>query len=236
MSDQTLQQRFVAAWGEIENPELDGTNPHFKNKYATLKATLRVIREACKAHGIAYMQRLERQEEGYTLKSSVTDGADSMGLSEFPLDTPPNPQSFGSNLTYTKRQQAQADWCITGEEDDDGNAAAEAAKAGQNRQNRSSAGNAAKQPPNQRQGASGGESNVPNDGEKRKKLWHEIGELKEKAIGLGISEAGITSWIASTYKNKDMKDMNLTEVLGVRGYLITLITDKESLMSDKEKA
>ncbi|MDU2821475.1 MAG: hypothetical protein E7C06_04390 [Eggerthella lenta] len=124
MSEQTLEQRFVAAWGEIKNPELDGANKHFNNRYATLKSTIVVVREACKAHGIAYMQRLERGEGGYMLKSSVTDGRESVPMSEFPVGTPANPQVFGSNLTYAKRQQAQSDWCITGEEDDDGNAAA----------------------------------------------------------------------------------------------------------------
>lgn len=125
MSEQTLDQRLVSAWGAIKNPELDGANPHFGNKYATLKSTLGVIREACRDNGIAYMQRLVREDGGYVIKSSVTDGRTSVPMSEFPLGVPPNPQSFGSNLTYTKRQQAQADWCITGEEDDDGNAAAE---------------------------------------------------------------------------------------------------------------
>lgn len=128
MSEQTLEQRFVAAWGEIRNPELDGANKHFNNRYATLKSTIVVIREACNAQGIAYMQRLERGEGGYTLKSSVTDGRGIVALSEFPVETPSNPQSFGSNLTYAKRQQAQSDWCITGEEDDDGNAAADGCK------------------------------------------------------------------------------------------------------------
>lgn len=128
MSERTLEQRFVAAWGEIRNPELDGANKHFNNRYATLKSTIVVIREACNAQGIAYMQRLERGEGGYTLKSSVTDGREIVAISEFPVETPSNPQSFGSNLTYAKRQQAQSDWCITGEEDDDGNAAADGCK------------------------------------------------------------------------------------------------------------
>ena len=44
-------------------------------------------------------------------------------MSSFPVDVPPNPQSFASNLTYIKRQQAQLDWGITGEDDDDAEAA-----------------------------------------------------------------------------------------------------------------
>lgn len=122
----TAAQRYVAAWSEIKNPPLDGVNPHFKNRYATLSATLEAVREACKPQGIAYMQVLVRTEDGKRAfrSSIVTDAGDSMELSEFPVETPPNPQSFGSNLTYTKRQQAQADWGIVGDEDDDAEAAA----------------------------------------------------------------------------------------------------------------
>lgn len=85
--------------------------------------------------------------------------------------------------------------------------------------------------PKSQQVASGGETKPPNDdGEKKRRLWHDIGELKAQALELGITEAGITSWIASTYKNKDMKEFNLTEVLGVKGYLTSLIADKKSLL------
>lgn len=88
--------------------------------------------------------------------------------------------------------------------------------------------------PKSQQVASGGETKPPNgDSDKKRELWHQIGTLKAEAIELGITEAGITSWIAATYKNKDMKEFNLTEVLGVKGYLTSLIADKKSLMSDK---
>lgn len=234
MSEQTLEQRFVAAWGDIKNPELDGKNQHFNNRYATLKSTLAVVRDACKMHGIAYMQRLERNEGGYTLKSSVTDGSESMAISEFPMETPPNPQSFGSNLTYTKRQQAQSDWCVTGEEDDDGNAAADAARD--------------RKPTQQAKAPTRGKTDdpAPPEGPQAKEVdrikdhWHKIKELKAEAIALGIKESAITGWIAATFKDengdmKDMKSFNLTEVVVVEGYLSTLIEDKKKLNAEKEK-
>ena len=130
MEGKTVQQRYVSAWSEIENPPLDGVNPHFRNRYATLKATLEAVRKACKDNGMAYVQKLVRTEDGgRALRSSLlTDAGEVMELSDFPVEAPPNPQSFGSNLTYAKRQQAQADWGIVGEEDDDGEAAAKASK------------------------------------------------------------------------------------------------------------
>ena len=127
MEGKTVQQRFVDAWGSVENPPLDCVNPHFKNRYASLKATLGEVRKACAPNGLAYVQSLVEADGGYSLASYVTDGSDNLPLSTFPMSIPPNPQAFGSELTYKKRQQAQADWGIVGEEDDDGEAGAKAA-------------------------------------------------------------------------------------------------------------
>ena len=122
-----IKAKFVAAWTACDNPELDSENPHFRNKYASLKATLKSVREACKPQGIAYIQKLthtqvdsEGDPTSRELVSYVTDGSEIFELSRFPVACPANPQSFASNLTYAKRHQAQADWGITGEPDNDG--------------------------------------------------------------------------------------------------------------------
>lgn len=226
----TFQQAYIAAWNAAKNPAFDSENPGFKrngkpSKYASLAACMKEVRAACEPHGLMYSQRLMRNGDEFTMRSFVTGHGEVAEVSEFPVTVPPNPQDFGKCLTYTKRQQVQADWGIVGEEDDDGNAAAElAASPSQPRksQNRPSAQQSAKP-------ASDGNG----DGEKKRELWHQIGELKARAIELGIKEEGITSWISTAYKNKDMKEFNLTEVLGVKGYLSTLIMDKESLQAEQ---
>ena len=43
-----------------------------------------------------------------------------MPLGALIVDRPANPQAFGANLTYAKRQLAQVDWGITGDPDEDG--------------------------------------------------------------------------------------------------------------------
>lgn len=127
-SEGTAQERFCRAWGAIHMPEKDGENPHYRNRYATLAATLAVIREACKAEGLAYVQRLSPEGEGWMMHSqAVAPDGQAINLSSFPIEVTPNVQTFGSNLTYAKRQQAQADWGITGDDDDDGEAGAQAA-------------------------------------------------------------------------------------------------------------
>lgn len=129
-----IAEAFLNAWQACENPPLDGVNPHFGNKYATLKATLGEIRSACKAHGIAYRQRLVIDQDGGTsiVSDVMNEKGEVMEMSVFPVPKNTNPQAFGSAMTYVKRQQAQADWGIVGEEDDDANSAgkSEAAPSG----------------------------------------------------------------------------------------------------------
>ena len=127
----SIEARFAAAWADCENPPLDASNPHFRTRFASLKATLGVIRAACAKHGLAYRQAIQAPtvDTPTLLISSLidTDG-NTMPLGTLIIDRPANPQVFGSNLTYAKRQLAQVDWCITGDPDDDANATASAAK------------------------------------------------------------------------------------------------------------
>lgn len=136
MPDKSIHARLFDARVKVKNPDLDSTNPHFKNRYASLGSTLKEVRAACDDAGISYVQYLAREGDGWAMASKVIDAeGGEVALSLFPVDAPPNPQAFGSNLTYIKRQQAQADWGIVGEEDDDGEAGAQTtSKAPQKRQ------------------------------------------------------------------------------------------------------
>ena len=120
----TIWGRLIEARKSIKNPPLDCINPHFKNRYASLAATLEEVNKVCRWEGIAYIQSLVKCEYGYELASRVVDqDGNSVELSTFPVTASQNAQAFGSELTYKKRQQAQADWGIVGEEDDDAEAA-----------------------------------------------------------------------------------------------------------------
>lgn len=121
----SINAKFVRAYAEMANPPLDSVNPHFKNKFASLKATLKVIRDACKPQGIAYIQTIHYGEPTNTITSFVLDedSGDKITLSTFPLVFPADPQKRGSELTYAKRQLAQADWGLVGDPDDDAEAA-----------------------------------------------------------------------------------------------------------------
>lgn len=121
----SINAKFVRAYAAMANPPLDSVNPHFKNKFASLKATLKVIRDACKPQGIAYIQTIHYGEPTNTITSFVLDedSGDKITLSTFPLVFPADPQKRGSELTYAKRQLAQADWGLVGDPDDDAEAA-----------------------------------------------------------------------------------------------------------------
>lgn len=130
--------RYAQAWAEMRNPPLDSVNPHFHNKFASLAATLEAVRKACALHGIAYRQTVQRDGDVLTLVTSVIDGMSGsvQVLSAFPLQYSTNPQQFGSALTYAKRQAAQVDWCIVGDEDDDAEAASKPEQPKQAQQQR----------------------------------------------------------------------------------------------------
>lgn len=120
----SLQERYAAAWCDVKQPELDGANPHYKSRYATLAAVQGCIRKACAKHGIAYAQRVKLENGEAVLVSEVIGSGDALHLSDYPVQFVPNPQSNGSMLTYAKRQLASIDWGICGDEDDDGQNAA----------------------------------------------------------------------------------------------------------------
>lgn len=213
----TIEARFVEAWAGIENPELDSVNPHFKNKYASLKATQKVIREACKPQGIMYQQRLvECSDGGFRLHSYVKDSdGGTIELSAFPVETPPNPQAFGSEMTYKKRQQAQADWGIVGEEDEDGEAAA-AHQQGSTTKNTS-------KPKTTQPKASGA-------AQRQSGRYDKLKQLKAQALELGITEEGMQGALGNILQGKALKDATDTELRVCEGAIASLIGDKRELL------
>lgn len=217
MAEKTIEACFVEAWSAAQNPDMDGMNPHFKNRYATLKATLAAVRSACVPHGIAYIQALRESEGGYRLESCVirADGA-RMILSQYPVEASANPQAFGSELTYKKRQQAQADWGIVGDEDEDGEAAAAA-------QSRRAGGNARKAETAATTASGGAKRQTANK-------YGKLKQLKAQALEIGISEDGMNGAIANVLQGKPMKDATDVEIKACETCLATLIADKQELL------
>lgn len=124
MADKGILERYVAAFAEMRNPKMDGTNPHFRNKFASLLSTSDAVRAALVRHGLAYRQTPEADEGGRMWMVTYLMGADGqMELSRWPLETYSDPQKMGSAGTYSKRYGLQAAFGIVGDEDDDAEAA-----------------------------------------------------------------------------------------------------------------
>ena len=96
----TIWAKLIEARKFVKTPTLDCVNPHFKNKYASLAATLDEVNKACRLESIAYIQRLSRTDGGYELASMVIDeDGSSIELSTFPVTASTNAQAFGSELS-----------------------------------------------------------------------------------------------------------------------------------------
>lgn len=130
MAEKGILERYVAAFAEMRNPRMDGTNPHFRNKFASLLSTSDAVRAALVKHGLAYRQTPEPDEGGRVWMVTYLMGAEGqMELARWPLETakkdgtPYTPQEMGSAGTYSKRYCLQAAFGIVGDEDDDAEAA-----------------------------------------------------------------------------------------------------------------
>lgn len=120
-----IQEAFCDALGSVQNPELDGTNPHFKSRFSTLKGVLSSVKSACDGAGIRYLQTVDVDDDGLLLSSQVLDGTDHIELSRASFPYLSDPQKLGSFITYMRRYVAMVDFGLVGDDDDDGNGASE---------------------------------------------------------------------------------------------------------------
>lgn len=111
---------------EIENPELDGINPHFKSRFSTLAAVLNAVRKPLAKQGIALMQSVAIAESRVCVTTSLhhSSGEWMRETMSFPIPANSNVQQAGSCVTYLRRYSLIALCAIVGDphEDDDGEA------------------------------------------------------------------------------------------------------------------
>ena len=116
---------MAKARGEMRQPKLDGTNPHFRSKYVTLSGLLEAIMPALAANGLHIWQ----VPDGDDLLTIVShESGESM---EFRVALPNGgtSQQLGSVLTYLKRYTLASIVGVAGDLDDDGNEAMNAKPA-----------------------------------------------------------------------------------------------------------
>lgn len=123
----TFHTALLAAQSEMQNPEMDSTNPHFRNKYASLGAFLRAVLPPLNKHGIRFAQDLLTTDSGVsctTILTYITGEEIRYGPFTVPAARM-DAHGIGSAASYSKRYTIGSVFGLVSSEseDDDGNEA-----------------------------------------------------------------------------------------------------------------
>jgi len=117
----TIAKKLAEAQAEMKNASLDGLNPHFTSRYATLASIRDATVPILAKHGIALVQGTQVLDGTLVAFTRLAHG-DEWYESTYPVAIE-KPQQMGSAITYAKRYMLAAMCGIAAEDDDDGNAA-----------------------------------------------------------------------------------------------------------------
>ncbi len=137
----TLCAALVAAQGGLRPIAKDGKNPAFRSRYATLDGIMETVRPALAAHGLAVVQGVVHPETGeggrlvgITVETRLVHTSGEWLASVVPVPVAKgDAHGLGSALSYGRRYGLSALLALSTDEDDDGNAAAKAPPARQER-------------------------------------------------------------------------------------------------------
>lgn len=116
---------LAKAQAEMANPKFDKTNPHFKNKFASLAAVRDAVVPTLSKYGIACLQDLQNVAGGVSCRTVLLHSS-GQSITFGPLEMPVSKndaQGFGSAATYARRYHLMAVANVVGDEDDDANQA-----------------------------------------------------------------------------------------------------------------
>lgn len=121
----SLWEAWLAFQANPPEVKLDASNPHFRNRFASLPGNLGAIRKRASEEGLVILQPLSATEDGAPAITTVIVHA-ATG-EKFESSTPlllggkTDPQSHGSAVTYARRYGLYSMLSLVGDEDDDGN-------------------------------------------------------------------------------------------------------------------
>ena len=126
----SLIDKLLAIQKELKDPFNEKSNPYYNSSYAPLIAVIQPIREICNKHGVFLYQPLKSRGDGtLAVKTVVSSGNSEMLLAEIPIKMSDNLQKVGSAITYARRYSLMAAFALSGNDDDDGNAASQQGQA-----------------------------------------------------------------------------------------------------------
>jgi hypothetical protein len=118
----SLFKALAQAQGDMGSAVKDGTNPHFKSRYATLASVLQAVLPALNKHGLSLSQHPSLSEGMVQVTTLLTHSSGQWMSStcELPLQGRKDGHALKSATTYLRRT-ACVSICGLPEEDDDGN-------------------------------------------------------------------------------------------------------------------
>jgi hypothetical protein len=120
-----LAESLAKAQAGIKSITKDRTNPHFKNRYATLDAILDAVRPTLAAQGLSIVQGASESTQGFNVETYLvhSSGEYIANVVAVPVSKQ-DAQGVGSAMTYGRRYGVSALLALSTDEDDDGEAAA----------------------------------------------------------------------------------------------------------------
>ena len=116
-----LAAALAKAQAEIRNPAFDSTNPHFKNRYASLASHVDAVRAALPKFGLSVVQFVETPDaQRVTVTTRILHASGQWIESCVGCASGGKVQELGSAVTYLRRYALAAICGIVGEDDDDG--------------------------------------------------------------------------------------------------------------------
>jgi len=126
-----LNAALVKARADIQNPHFDSSNPHYKNKFASLKSVVNAVIPTLAEHGIAVIQDLQTIDGGVACYTHLChESGEEKVFGPLVMNaTKPDPQGYAAASTYARRYHLMAVCVVVGDEDDDGEAASKPVSA-----------------------------------------------------------------------------------------------------------
>lgn len=121
----TLVQALAAFQADLPSVTLDGDNPHFKSKFATLANTTNIVLPKLAEHGFAFSTGSFVDNGMLIIDAHLMHESGESRSMQFPI-TETNPQKIGSAVTYFRRYALAALTGVVADADDDGNTASAA--------------------------------------------------------------------------------------------------------------
>ena len=119
--DKEIASAMVGAMSELTDPPMDSKNPHFRNRYASLKSCLDTVRPVLARHGLVLSQFVVSSENGADrlvtrLLHQSGQFVEDEGISLVGSD---NMQKLGSAMSYGRRYGLLSVLGLVGDPDDD---------------------------------------------------------------------------------------------------------------------